>query len=60
MRIYIEQEEVELAEGESLQLVATVLPETASNKNVTWSSSDESVVSVKQDGTITVVNAVRQ
>ena len=55
MRIYIEQEEVELAEGESLQLVATVLPETASNKNVTWSSSDESVVSVKQDGTITVV-----
>lgn len=33
-------------------LVATVLPEDADNKNVTWTSSDEGKVTVTQDGII--------
>lgn len=37
------------------KLVATVTPATAVNKNVSWSSSDSSVVSVGSDGTITAL-----
>lgn len=55
MQIFLEPEAAMIEEGDSMQLTATVLPENAGNKNVIWSSSDESVVSVKQDGTITAV-----
>ena len=34
------------------QLIAEILPATASNKVVTWSSSNESIVVVSADGTI--------
>ena len=44
-----------LAQGDSLQLVATLTPANAANKNVTWVSSDETVVTVSQDGTVTAV-----
>lgn len=40
--------------GATAQLVATVLPETALNKGVTWSTSDSSVVTVV-DGLVTSV-----
>lgn len=36
----------------SLQLVATVLPENSTNKNVTWSSSDVSVAMVSGNGIV--------
>ena len=35
------------------QLTATVLPETATNKAVTWSSSDNTVAEVDQEGLVT-------
>ncbi|MBE6213145.1 MAG: hypothetical protein E7131_00490 [Rikenellaceae bacterium] len=38
----------------TLTLVATVLPETASNKNYSWSSSNEAVAKV-EDGVVTAV-----
>ena len=41
--------------GSTTQLVATVAPETAANKNVTWSVKDaspEGCVTVDQDGTV--------
>ena len=38
----------------TLALVATVLPETASDKNVVWSSSDNAVAKV-EDGVVTAV-----
>lgn len=41
-----------LNEGDSAILTATVVPEDATHKTVTWSSSDESIVSVDQNGTI--------
>ena len=46
--ISLDQETVEMIEGEELQLTATITPENASNKNVIWSSSDESVVIVSE------------
>ncbi|MDE6720917.1 MAG: Ig-like domain-containing protein, partial [Bacteroidaceae bacterium] len=41
--------------GESFTLSATVLPENATNKNITWSSSDESIAVVDADGNVTSV-----
>lgn len=44
--ITLDKASVELTEGDELQLVATVTPSNATNKNVTWSSSDETVAKV--------------
>lgn len=41
--------------GKSAKLTANVLPENASNKEVKWSSGDETVATVTQDGTVTGV-----
>lgn len=42
---------------ESIVLSATVLPDNATNKKITWSSSDEAVVTVNQGGTVTAKSA---
>ena len=42
--------------GGSYQLVATVLPSSASNKNVIWESSNDQVISVDQNGNVTVLS----
>ena len=44
--VTLDKTSVELTEGDELQLVATVTPSNATNKNVTWSSSDETVAKV--------------
>ena len=44
-----------LSEGETLALTATVTPENATNKTLTWSSSDESVATVDANGTVTAI-----
>lgn len=41
--------------GGTVTLVATVEPETATNKNVTWSSSDETKATVDSSGKVTGV-----
>ena len=41
--------------GEKSQLLAGVLPETASNRNVVWESSDPTVVQVDQQGKLTAI-----
>jgi uncharacterized protein YjdB len=43
--------------GSSLQLSATVQPATASNRNVTWSSSNISVGTVDHTGLVTAIRA---
>ncbi len=53
MNIYLDQQKLDMNEGDTYQLHATVLPENASNKNVNWSSSDETVVTVTQHGLVT-------
>ena len=42
--------------GDSFSLTATVLPEDATDKTVTWVSSDESVATVDADGKVTAVS----
>ena len=54
--VTLDQTELTLEKGDQAALTATVLPENASNKNVTWSSSDENVATVK-DGVVTAVGA---
>ncbi len=41
--------------GKSTTFVATVAPENATNKKVKWSSSDESIATVNEDGVVTGV-----
>lgn len=41
-----------LIEEEFCQLMATVIPEDASNKDINWTSSDISIAMVSQDGTV--------
>ena len=55
--IDLNEDVVDLSEGEMLQLIATVLPDDATNKAVTWDSSDEAVATVDQNGLVTAVGA---
>lgn len=41
--------------GETLQLEATVLPENATDKTVTWTTSDGGAASVDEDGLVTAL-----
>lgn len=45
----------ELKIGETKKVVATVAPDNATDKTVTWASSDEKVATVTADGTVTAV-----
>ena len=56
--VTIDKTSLELAVGETAQLTATVKPDDATDKNVTWSSSDEFVAKVA-DGKVTAVKAGR-
>ena len=47
----------QLTEGEELQLTATVAPENATNKEVTWSSSDKTIATVSETGLVTAIAA---
>ena len=42
-----------LTKGKSAKLTATVAPANATNKNVTWSSSDRAVATVDSEGNVT-------
>ena len=50
-------QEISLKPGETFQLEVTVLPADATNKAVTFSSSDESVVSVDENGLVKALDA---
>ena len=41
--------------GETLPLTATIYPDSATNKTVTWKSSDEKVATVDESGLVTAV-----
>ncbi|MBR2812007.1 MAG: Ig-like domain-containing protein, partial [Solobacterium sp.] len=53
--IILDPAEAEMEVGESMPITATVLPENADDKNLSWSSFDESVATV-EDGLVTAVS----
>ena len=50
-------EEAEIEEESTMQLIATVEPEDATDKKVTWSGSDETVATVDATGLVTAIKA---
>ena len=54
-RIVLSQEELSLNVGSAQLLAAVVMPENATDKQVTWESSDTAIVTVGADGTVTAV-----
>lgn len=55
--IALDQVTVSLTEGGSVALVATVTPEDASDKSVSWSSSNEAVATVTDAGVVNGLHA---
>lgn len=53
--IELSQTEMSVKKGTVFWLNATVLPDTADNKNITWYSSDTSLATVEQDGMVTTL-----
>lgn len=47
-----------LEKGTTAQFFATVLPANANNKNVVWSSSNNGVVSINQNGVVTGIGSI--
>ena len=52
-KVELEPRNLNLKKGESFKLVPTVLPQDALNKMFNWVSSDEKIVSVKNNGYVT-------
>lgn len=55
--ISLDRSELILNVNESDTLIATVLPEDATISGINWSSSDNTIASVSQDGTVTALRA---
>lgn len=55
--VSLDKNSLALDRGSSQQLTATVSPDDAADKSVSWSSSDPSVVSVDEDGTVHALSA---
>ena len=53
--VTLNKTELILTEGDSETLTATVKPDDATNKTVTWSTSDESIAKVDNNGKVTAV-----
>ena len=53
--ITLSQTTATLAEGDELMLTATITPNYASDPSVTWSTSNESVATVDEDGVVTAI-----
>lgn len=55
--IALNETDAELTVGEKLQLEATITPENATDKSVTWSSTNEAVAVVDESGLVTAVGS---
>lgn len=53
--VALDQTTLKLSPGGSATLVATVAPENAKDKSLTWSSSNEQIVTVDANGNVTAV-----
>ena len=52
----LDNEVLEMYIGDAVQLTATVLPNNTTNKVVTWTSSDNEVATVDENGNVTAVS----
>ena len=53
--IELSESEKKLNVGKSFTITATVKPDNAWNRTVTWSSSDPSIATVDENGTVTAI-----
>jgi uncharacterized protein YjdB len=53
--ITLDKTAIDLLEGNADKLTATVLPENAVNKKVVWSSSDETIATVDEEGNVSAI-----
>ncbi len=53
--VYLDYTEAELVAGKTVELTAEVVYEDSTFKGVTWSSSDESIATVDEQGVVTAV-----
>lgn len=56
-KITLNKETAEIEIGKTILISATVEPDNATNKNVKWNSSDESIATVNDDGIVTGIKA---
>ena len=56
-KVSLDKTELALTVGDTQTLIATITPDDANNKNVSWSSDKPSVATVDEDGNITAVAA---
>ncbi len=55
--ISLNESALNLIEGKTEQLTATITPDTATDKNITWSSSNGAIATVDANGLVTAVAA---
>lgn len=55
--VSLDKTNVSLLKGEKTKLIATITPSTAKNKNIKWTSSNEKVATVTNNGEITAIGA---
>lgn len=53
--VTLDKESFSAVEGTEFSLTATVLPENATNKTLSWASSNASIISVSQDGLVKIL-----
>jgi uncharacterized protein YjdB len=56
--VKVDKPTIQLKKGETAQLIATVLPGSATNKKAAWASSDEAVAKVERVNGKTIVTAI--
>ncbi len=54
--IQVEPDSLDLVVNDTFRLSVTVLPQNAQDRSVTWSSSNEAVATVSNDGTVTAIS----
>lgn len=55
--VSLDKQSINIFVGDDKKIVATVLPETATNKSLNWSSTDETVATVDEAGNVVAISA---
>ena len=56
IEIVLDKTDVSLNEGETAQLTATVIPDNAANKSISWISFDDSIATVDENGLVRAIS----